>query len=165
MITSMSAQTLPKGTILVNPTLTNLSFNSVSVGIEDENFSASRFGLQATGGYAIKDDLAIIGGLGFQSAKQDDTDGSLFDFFVGARYYVIPNVFAGAKLVYGKIDANGNSGTTFGLEVDAGYSYFLSKKFAVEPSISYYYGLSNKVEDTSIDLSMFSINVGFVYYL
>jgi len=165
MITSLSAQTISEGTKFVSSTLTNLSFNSVSIGVGDENTSASRFGLQAAGGYAIKDDLAIVAGLAFQSAKEDDTSGNVFGFFVGARYYVVPNVFAGAKLAFANLKYEDAKGNTMGVELNGGYTYFLSDRFAIEPSISYYYGLSNKFEDTDIDLSMFSLNIGFVYYL
>ena len=81
-----SAQTLPAGSIFVSPTLTNLSFNAITVSYEGEKESFSRYGLQATGGYAIMDDLAIVGGLGFQGGSYDGSAITVLNLFAGARY-------------------------------------------------------------------------------
>ena len=169
-----SAQTLPAGTMFVNPTLTNLSFNAISVSVEGEKESFSRFGLQASGGYAIMDDLAIIAGVGLQGGKFEDSSVTALDLFAGARYYVIPNVYVGANLVLGNANIKNDlsdevdsslKANTLGVEVNAGYSYFLSKNFAVEPSLSFNYGLSTKVQDQAINLSVFSLNIGFLILL
>lgn len=174
-LTSMSAQTISKGTVMANTTLSNLSFNSVTIGFEGDKTSSSRFGLQATGGYAIMDDLAVIAGVGFQSAGESDSRANVLDCFVGARYYVIPNVYAGAKLAFGNVKlslgdedieeliSGSVGGSTFGVELNAGYTYFLTDRFAIEPGVSYYYGISNKLEDSKFNLSMLSFNVGFIY--
>lgn len=169
-----SAQTLPAGSFFVSPTLTNLSFNAVTVSVEGQKESFSRYGLQATGGYAIIDDLAIVGGVGFQGGSYDGSGITALNLFAGARYYVIPSLYAGANLTLGTASVNNKvsdefdsnlKANTLGVELNAGYSYFLSSKVAIEPSISYMLGLSTKVQDTAINLSMFSLNIGFLILL
>ena len=177
-----SAQTLPAGTMFVNPTLTNLSFNAITVSSNGEKDTFSRFGAQASGGYAIMDDLAVVAGLGLQGGIYDKSSVTAFHLFAGARYYVIPNVYAGANLVLGTasaknnfgskidsddfdIDASGLKANTLGVELNAGYSYFLSSKVAIEPSLSYTLGLSTKVMDQAINLGAFTINIGFLVLL
>lgn len=178
-----SAQTLKEGTVFVNPSLTNLGFNSISVKASDETSSTSRFGLQARAGYALMDDLAIMAGLGYQSASMEGSTLGFFNIAAGARKYFMPGLYGGANLVYGTLNSKSKStsyyddddyyggsssstnGNTLGIEVNAGYSYFLSKHFAVEPSVSYMYGLSTKVSGQKIGLSVFSVNIGFIYKL
>ena len=169
-----SAQTIPAGSIFVNPSLTNLSFNAITASVNGEKESFSRYGLQATGGYAIMDDLAVVGGIGFQGGSYDGSSISMLTLFAGARYYVIPNVYAGANLTLGTATANNKvstdvdsnlKGNSLGVELNAGYTYFLSSKVAIEPSLSYNLGLSTKVQDTAINLSVFSLNIGFLILL
>ena len=154
--------------------MTNLSFNSFTISSKGEKESFSRFGLQATGGYAIMDDLAIVGGLGFQSGSYDGSGVSVFDIHAGARYYVIPNLYAGADLLFGTLSLNNKtgkgssgsmSGNTISVELNAGYSYFLADRIAVEPSISYTLGLSTKFEDQPFGLSALTLNIGFLFLL
>lgn len=184
MSAAASAQTLPAGTKFFNPSLTNLSFNAITIGVDDEKGSTNRLGLQAMGGYAIMDDLAIVAGVGFQSAKYEDTGISALNLFAGARYYLpmAPGFYAGANLALGSatvktdlgkslddddfdIDLDSIKANTIGVELNVGYSYFLSSKVAVEPAISYTYGLSTKVSDQDVKLSMFTLNIGFMILL
>lgn len=183
-----SAQTLKEGTVFVNPSLTNLGFNSISVKASGEKSSTSRLGLQARAGYALMDDLAIMAGLGYQSASAEGTSAGFFNIAAGARkYFLVPGFYCGANLVYGTVNVNSKSsyygyddddfdyyagsgsnstnGNTIGLEVNVGYSFFLSKHFAVEPSISYMYGLNTKVAGSKIGLTVFTANIGFIYKL
>lgn len=180
-----SAQTLKEGTVFVNPSLTNLGFNSISVKASDETSSTSRLGLQARAGYALMDDLAIMAGLGYQSVSAEGTSVGFFNIAAGARkYFLVPGLYGGANLVYGTLNSkskstsyyddddyyagsgsNSTNGNTIGLEVNAGYSFFLSKHFAVEPSVSYMYGLSTKVAGSKIGLTVFTANIGFIYKL
>ena len=87
---------------------------------------------------------------------------------------MIPSLFAGANFTLGtasvnnKLDSDYDSSfkaNTLGVELNAGYTYFLSDKVAIEPSLSYMLGLSTKVQDTPINLSMFSLNLGFLILL
>lgn len=179
-----SAQVLPAGTKFINPSLTNLSFNAITVSNDGDKESFSRFGLQAMGGYAIMDDLAVVAGLGFQSGKYESSGVSMLNLFAGARYYlpVAPGFYAGANLALATATVKSDLGSSFddedididfdsikanslGVELNVGYSYFLSSKVAIEPALSYTLGLSTKVEDTSLNLSMFTLNIGFLFLL
>ena len=170
LATAASAQTLPAGTIFINPSLTNLSFNSITVSYEGEKESFSRFGLQAMGGYAIMDDFAIIAGLGVQGGKYEDNGITALNVFAGARYYlpVAPGFYAGLNLALGNASVNTDDdfkANSISLEANVGYDFFLTKRIAFEPAISYTYGLSTKVQDMSINLSMFTLNFGFLFLL
>ena len=179
-----SAQTLPAGTMFVNPTLTNLGFNAVTASVDGNKESFSRFGFQASGGYAIMDDLAIVAGAGLQGGKYESSGVTALNLFAGARYYIpmAPGFFAGANLTFGTASVKNNLGSslddedfdidtasikanTLGVEINAGYSYFLTKSVAFEPSLSFNYGLSTKVQGTAINLSVFTLNLGFLFLL
>lgn len=178
LVTAASAQTLPKGKFFINPSLTNISFNSVTISAGDGKTGMNRFGLQATGGYAIIDNLGLVAGLGYQSASYEGSGLGAFNVFVGARYYIVQGFYAGANFAFGNLSANNNektgtgsiasgsnNGTTLGVEANAGYSFFISDRFAIEPSLSFYYGISNKMADQKFNLNMFSVNFGFIYLL
>lgn len=174
LVTAASAQTISKGTFFVNPTLTNLSFNAVTISSGGAKESMNRIGVQVTGGYAIIDNLAVVAGVGFQSGKYSDSSMNVLNAFVGARYYFIPSLYAGLNAAVGNLSLNNNTGTgskgantgtTFGLEANVGYSWFLSERFALEPSLSFYYGLVNQMAGQKFNLNMFSVNFGFLYYL
>lgn len=178
-----SAQTLKEGSVFVNPSLTNLGFNSISVKASGETSSTSRLGLQARAGYALMDDLAIMAGLGYQSVSAEGTSVGFFNIAAGARkYFLVPGLYGGANLVFGigsyrtkssyyddddyyGGSSNSTNGNTLGLELNVGYSFFLSKHFAIEPSVSYMYGLSTKVAGSKIGLTVFTANIGFIYKL
>ena len=93
-------------------------------------------------------------------------------------YFFHPNWGIGAGLWFENISSTAslnnntgtgskgaNTGTTFGLEANVGYSWFLSERFALEPSLSFYYGLVNQLASAKFNLNMFSVNIGFLYYL
>ncbi|MCQ2171935.1 MAG: porin family protein [Bacteroidales bacterium] len=171
LVFSASAQTIKKGQAFLDPTLTNLGFNTGSITPEGSSSSvkATRFGLQAAGGFAVIDNLAIEAGIGFQTMKGDDTPLSLFDVYAGARYYVIPNLFAGADLMLmsGKVGDSSfmskDSINALNLVVKAGYDFFVSEHFAFEPSVSYLFSLTAKTSDTNFKIGAFSVNIGFLY--
>lgn len=177
LVTAASAQTLPKGRFFINPSLTNISFNTVSVSVGDNKAGMNRFGLQATGGYAIIDNLGLVAGLGYQSASYETSGLGVFNVFVGARYYIVQGFYAGANFALGSLSVRNNekststatqgsnNGLSLGVEANAGYSFFISDRFAIEPSVSFYYGISNKMADSAFNLNMFSVNFGFIYLL
>ena len=173
LVLAASAQTIEKGSIFANPAATNIGFNSINLKPEGgESSSTSLLGFQARGGYAIADDLALMAGIGYQNVSSDGTGAGLFNVSAGVRKYISSGFYGGANLVFGSLsmknNANGggtSTGTTIGAEVNAGYSLFLSKNFAVEPSINFMYGLSTKMQDAKFNLSVLSINIGFTYKL
>lgn len=177
LVTAASAQTLPKGRFFINPSLTNISFNTVTISVDGDKAGMNRFGLQASGGYAVIDNLGIVAGLGYQSASYQGSGLGAFNVFVGARYYIVQGFYAGANFAFGNLSTRNNdvktsevpkgsnNGTTLGIEANAGYSFFISDRFAIEPSLSFYYGLSNKMAGSAFNLNMFSVNFGFIYLL
>lgn len=160
-----SAQRLTAGTMFFSPTLTNLGFNSVTISTDSDTESYSRVGLSISAGYALKDNLAAVGTIGFQSLSSDDSGISLTTIGAAAKYYFHKDFFATGGLQFGvgsaKTDGSSDSATSFGTVLGVGYSYPLSDKIDIEPGIGYYYGLSNKVKGGSINLSSLSINIGF----
>ncbi len=175
-----------KGMKVFNPQLLNLGFSSLSFkssGSGSESTDLTQFGLAASGGYAIQDNLFILGQVGAQSFKFSETNFSFFSLGGGARYYLPKNFYAGAGLLlnHGKIKGVGDSGididdedseldtesdlgtTMVEFRLEAGYSYFLLPSVALEPSISYGTKIAGgKVEnyDNKLTYSRFGINLG-----
>lgn len=167
---SKSSALVTKGEWFIAPSLTNVGLNSISIKPADASTSTSitRFGLQATGGYGLMDNLAAEAGVGFQSLSFSGSSSSVFDIFAGARYYFFKNFFANADLLLalgksGDSDYSGNF-NAFGLNVGAGYDFMIGNSFAFEPSISYTFSLSAKLDEAKFNLGLFSINLGFVYF-
>lgn len=168
--------TISKGTFFFNTNATNISFNSFSVGDKDggDTQSLTRFGLQGTGGYGLMNNLALVGGLGFQYGKYSDSALTAFTLNAGARYYIVSNFYASGMFVLGLTSVNNNTGKggsvggkghTFGFDIGVGYSIFLTPKIALEPNISYSIGLSNKMEDAEYKLNSLTANIGFTILL
>ena len=194
---SANEVTLKKGTYFVNTNLTNIGLNAMSIGPSGGKQSVTRFGFQGNGGYAIENDLAIFGGVGFQYAKLGETKAMAVDLNGGLRYYFVPNFYCGGGLgiafcnvknaaaAKGMAGGAGNldddddddfggadidmGGTTKGhsisLTLCVGYSHWLTKKIAIEPSLGYSIGLSNKMAGMKVNMSGLSINCGFTILL
>ena len=167
--------TITKGTIFFNTNATNISFNNFSFGPKDgsEKQSLTRFGLQGNGGYGIMDNLALVGGVGFQYGKLDDSSLTAFTLNAGARYYIIPSLYASGMFVLGTTNINNNSGqgsnggkgSTFGFDIGVGYSWFLTPRIALEPNLSYSIGISNKMANQDFKLNSLTLNIGFTILL
>lgn len=165
-----------EGTILFNPQLLNLGYSSLSFKVSgSESTDLNQFGLAVSGGYAIQDNLFILGQVGAQSFKFGEMNFSFFSLGGGARYYLPNNFYAGAGLLLnnGKIKGAGDmdfedvesdlSTTMIDFRLEAGYSYFLLPSVALEPSISYGTKiLGGKLEDydDKLKYSRFGINLG-----
>lgn len=171
-----------EGTILFNPQLLNLGFSSFSFKMAgSESTKLNQFGLAASGGYAIQDNLFVLGQLGAQSFKFDEMNFSFFSLGGGARYYLPKNFYAGAGLLLnsGKIkgaegvslddvdsdfdSASDLSTTMIEFRLEAGYSYFILPSVALEPSVSYGTKIiGGKIEDydDKLTYSRLGINLG-----
>ncbi|MBQ3812484.1 MAG: DUF3575 domain-containing protein [Bacteroidales bacterium] len=165
---------ITKGTIFFNTNATNISFNNISFGAKDgsETQSLTRFGLLGTGGYGIIDNLALVGGVGFQYGKVDDSSLTAFTLNAGARYYIIHSLYASGMFVLGTTNINNNTeegptgkGSTFGFDIGVGYSWFLTPRIALEPNLSYSIGLSNKMANEEFKLNSLTFNIGFTILL
>ena len=169
-VSAASAQTIKKGTIVLSPSMTNVGVNTFSYGPKEATSSekATRFGFQATGGYALINDLVLTATAGYNSLKAGDGDSSLsvFDIAAGARYYFVPNLFAGASVMYVGGSLGGDTKiSSVNLDVQAGYDIFVSNNIAFEPSISYDFGLSSKLGDMPCKFGGLNINLGVLFLL
>jgi len=168
-----------EGTMLFNPQLLNLGFSSMSLKVSggSESTNLNQFGLAVSGGYAIQDNLFIVGQVGAQSLKFGEMNLSFFSIGGGARYYLPKNFYAGAGLLInnGKIKGTGGidyddeeidsdlSTTMVDLRLEVGYSYFLLPSVALEPSVTYGTKIAGgKIEnyDDKLTYSRFGINLG-----
>ncbi len=168
-----------KGAILFNPQLLNLGFSNLSLKAEggSESTNINQFGLAVSGGYAIQDNLFILGQVGAQALKFGEMNLSLFSLGGGARYYLPKNFYAGAGLLLNTGKIKGASGidydeeeidsdlstTMIDFRVEAGYSYFLLPSVALEPSVTYGMKIAGgKVDnyDSKLKYSRFGINLG-----
>lgn len=177
--TEQSYDFAKEGKMLFNPQLLNLGFSSLSLKAEggSESTNLNQFGLAVSGGYAIQDNLFIVGQVGAQSLKFGEINLSFFSIGGGARYYLPKNFYAGAGLLLnsGKIKGAGGidyddeeidsdlSTTMVDLRLEAGYSYFLLPSVALEPSVTYGMKIAGgKIDNYDADLkySRFGINLG-----
>lgn len=173
-----------KGAFLLNPQLLNVSFQSMKINGE----KLSQLGLSVSGGYAITDNLFLLGQVAGQSFKFGSGDATKFSFIsigAGARYYIDKFFLGGGVLANnGKINIGGYfddfddlddmevSGndlktTIMGFRVEAGYAIFLTPSVSLEPSISYGGKLmGGKIKvggekmDSKIKYNQFGINLG-----
>jgi len=147
-----------KGTKLFNPQLLNISYQSMNID-DDDSYAGSgqklsQLGLSVSGGYAIIDNLFILGQVAGQSFKFGGSDAAKLSFIsigAGVRYYTVQtvgNFFVGAGVLAnsGKVSSGGYdtdysgdnfSTTIIGYRAEAGYVKFLIPSVAIEPSISY----------------------------
>ncbi len=178
---------------MLNPSLTNLGLNVATVKTEsmDKGDNAMRFGLQMGGGYAVIDNLVVTANLGFQTVALNEKSsegkysGGMFDFMPGVRYYAFQGLYAftnfgmafgSLKNKYMDLDwetdeeikvVDKYSLQSLQLQLGVGYDFFVTKSFAIEPSISYAVGLYTRVKgdglNKKINMGLFSVNLGFVY--
>ena len=111
------------------------------------DYKTNGFNIYANGGYFIMDNLSLDLGLGYNWAKIDGFDGSSsLRGEIGARYYLPINVFLGASFDAATYNNGDNLGT--GVNLKAGYAWFIRDNIALEPAIGYRLGLSNKNDGT-----------------
>lgn len=186
---------IKKGTYFVNANLTNIGFNALKIGPSGAKSSVTRFGFQGNGGYAIEDNLAITGGIGFQYAKLEGTKIMAIDLTAGVRYYFVPKWFCAANLGFAhmKVSGMGNmqgmaggltgddddqggggmpgnlgdsvKGHNLSLGLGVGYSHWFSKKIAIEPSLGYSISLASKMAGQKVSMNGLSLNVGITVLL
>lgn len=150
LVASVAAQAqFEKGKWVVNPSLTGLDFSY------SKNEKAA-FGLEAQGGAFLVDNVALLITAGADWSKALDT----YKLGVGGRYYFDAcGVYLGAGLNMKRLNFDkGGTFTDWGLGLEAGYAFFLTRTVTVEPAA--YYNLSFK----DSDWSKFGLKVGFGFY-
>lgn len=150
LVASVTAQAqFEKGKWVVNPSLTGLDF-SYSKG------DKAKFGFGTQGGAFLVDNVALLLTLGADWSKPQDT----YKIGVGGRYYFEScGIYLGAGLHMKRLSyAIGKNRTDWGMGLEAGYAFFLSRTVTIEPAA--YYDLSFR----DSDWSKFGLKVGFGFY-
>lgn len=107
----------------------------------------------AEAGYFIKENLAIKAGLGYA-----DFDGAnLFNYKVGAKYYVTGQFPVGVDFTGSSFDGGGSASW---VGVQAGYAWFVADNVSIEPTVRY-----NITLDEMNALSGFQGVIGFNLFL
>lgn len=150
LIVSLAANAqFERGKVLINTSLTG-------AGISYSSEEKGHFGIEATGGYFIFDNVALTSTFGMTLNDGLDT----YHFGLGGRYYFDNcGIFVGGGLKatdYNYKDASDVS--DFALTAECGYAFFVSKNITIEPCA--YYNLSLK----NSDYSKLGMKVGFSLY-
>lgn len=127
------------------------NFN-ISVGMGDSVFNqkpaVSMDVVDLSARYLVTNDLAIVGGLGFQIGG-GDIDSTYFSFTGGVRKYLKTadfSPFVGGQLTYASYKAEDDFGVTtddqsiFDLSAMFGAEYFLGPQFSLEGSVGIGFG-------------------------
>ena len=151
LVVSIGAQAqFEKGTWVINPYTTGLGF---SVSKADK----AQFGLGVKAGNFLAEGFAVMVEAGADWSKPVEN----YNIGAGGRYYFNKTgiyLGAGLKLDHTRLKG-GHKDTRFGLGIDAGYAFFISKTVTIEPAV--YYNLIFN----DFDKSKFGIKLGFGIYL
>ena len=138
-------------------------FNFLNSKINGDDDSMNNFDIGLGGSYFFIDNFAADVELMFDYSKYGDFDAeSTFGIGIGVRYYLPPKIFVGASFDVLNMKVGDESASGTGVTLKAGYAAFLSDKIAIEPSVGYRIGLSDKDKGTQIN-NLF-ISVGFSFY-
>lgn len=151
LVVSVSAHAqFEQGKWIINPSFTGMGF-SVSKA------EKAQFGLGFKAGNFLAEGIALMveGGADWSKPK------SVYSLGTGGRFYFNKTgIYLGAGL---RLDRERLKGgyhhTEFGLGVDAGYAFFLSRTVTLEPAIYYNWCFNQG------DMSKFGIKLGFGIYL
>lgn len=150
LVASLAAKAqFEQGKWILNPSLTGLDF-SYSKG------EKLQFGVGAQAGTFLVDGVALMIEAGADWSKPVD----LYTLGVGGRFYFNKTgIYLGGGLDLNRARwKGGDHSTNWGLGVEAGYAYFLSRTVTIEPAVYYKWRFNNS------DLSKFGVKVGFGFY-
>lgn len=138
-----------KGKWIVNPSVTGMGF-SYSKG------DKVQFGLGAKAGTFLADGIALMVEAGADWSNPVD----IYTLGTGGRFYFNKTgVYLGGGLDLNRMRRKGgNHSTEWGLGIEAGYAYFLSRTVTVEPAVYYKWRFNDN------DLSKFGVKIGFGLY-
>lgn len=139
----------------------DLSF--LNTKVEGASDSSNEIDLGIDAGYFVIDNLSVNLGVNFTNTTMGNTGSTAFGGELGVRYYFPPKVFVDAGFdVFNTKVKGSDSVTGTGLNLTAGYAAFITDNIAVEPTIGYRLGLSDKDKGTQAD--GFGVGVGFGLY-
>lgn len=151
LITSLGVQAqFEKGKWIVSPSFTGLDFSYT------KNDRAN-LGLGAQAGTFLADGIALMVTAAADWSKEKDN----YALGTGARFYFnSTGIYLGGGLDFNRTywGEGNNHRTDWGLGIEAGYAYFLSRTVTIEPAIYYKWRFNDS------DMSRFGIKVGFGFY-
>ena len=150
LLASIAAQAqFEKGTMILNPSVTGLDF---SYSKNDD----AKFGIGAQAGTFLADGFALMVNAGADWSQPVD----IYTLGTGARcYFNTTGVYIGGGLDWERRRYKGGGhNNDWGLGIEAGYAYFLSRTVTIEPAVYYKW----RFDDS--DNSRFGIKVGFGFY-
>ncbi len=138
-----------KGTMILNPSVTGLDF---SYSKNDD----AKFGIGAQAGTFLADGFALMVNLGADWSQPKDT----YTLGTGMRcYFNTTGIYLGGGFDWERVRYKGGGhNNDWGLGIEAGYAYFLSKTVTIEPAVYYKW----RFDDS--DNSRFGVKIGFGFY-
>ena len=151
LVASLTAQAqFEKGTTIINPSISGLDFSY------DKNDKA-KFGLGIQAGTFFADGLALLvnGGLDWSQPIKEYSLGT------GVRvYFNKTGIYIGGGADWNRITGDAIARRTdWGVGIEAGYAFFLSRSVTLEPAVYYKWRFNDS------DSSRFGIKLGFGIYL
>lgn len=151
LVASLGAQAqFEKGKWIINPSMTGLDFSF-------SNSEKAQFGAGAQVGTFLAEGIALMVQAGADWSKPIDT----YTIGTGGRFYFNKTgVYLGAGLDLNRFRLKGgHHETDWGLGIEAGYAFFLSRTVTIEPAAYYKWRFNDS------DMSKFGIKIGFGIYL
>jgi hypothetical protein len=150
-IATANAQ-IAKGTTILFATGSSLDLGYTSISDIDGyniDLKTTNFGLTGNGAHFIIDNLAIVGGLGFNYSHYkwhgDSGNNNSIAFLAGLKYYFV-------KTAYGSASYRGSkskeSDFASAVHLEVGYDIFISDKVFLEPAVYYKKGFSDIISSS-----------------
>ena len=151
MVCTLGAQAqFEKDKWFVNPSVTGL-------GLSYNKNEKVHFGFEASGGAFVMDNVALLLSLGGDYGKGTVDATSVG---VGGRYYLSKvGLFFGLGLKYKHFGSSIYKDDNFGMGLEMGYAFFLSRTVTLEPAIYYDQSFTNHK-----DFSKVGLKLGFGFY-
>ena len=139
-----------KGTTIINPSLSGLDF---SYSKNDK----AKFGVGAQVGTFFAEGIALMVNAGADWSKPVDE----YTLGTGVRFYFNKTgIYLGGGFDWNRFRwSGGKHQTDWGLGIEAGYAYFLSRTVTIEPAVYYKWRFNDG------DMSRFGVKIGFGFFL
>lgn len=150
LIVSVAAKAqFEKGTWIVNPSLTGLGFSH-------SKYEKAKFGIGMDAGAFLADGFALMVKASGDWSKPVDK----YTLGTGGRaYFNKTGIYLGLGFDMSRYRFKGGEhDTAWGMELDAGYAFFICKNVTIEPAVYYNWCLNDS------DYSKFGIKLGFGLY-
>lgn len=152
LMTMFNAQTVTKpaldqGSYSVGLNSTGLGFSTtVDSGVRNTNLGVEM-------GYFVEDKLQVLGGVGYTNVSVKDlgTVSDRFNYLAGVKYYL-------NNVIPMQVDFNGDDNGNEYVGLQAGYAFFPSSNFSVEPSARFDFATESDRKD------IFGLKIGFNYF-